>query len=84
MNQFKPALILGGLICLGMVLAGWILGNSALKIKQYERVVSVKGLSEREVKPMWRCGQFVLVQPVRFGCFYMTPCKARLPKFKTF
>src|SRR5690606_30976432 len=50
MNQFKPALILGALIGLGMIIAGWILGNSALKIKQYERIVSVKGLSEREVK----------------------------------
>ena len=61
MNHFKPALILGGLICLGMVLAGWILGNSALKIKQYERVVSVKGLSEREVKAN------VAVWPIRFS-----------------
>ena len=43
MNQFKPALILGALIGLGMIIAGFILGNSAVKIKQYERIVSVKG-----------------------------------------
>jgi len=61
MNQFKPALILGALIGLGMIIAGWILGNSAVKIKQYERIVSVKGLSEREVKAN------VAVWPIRFS-----------------
>ena len=61
MNQLKPALILGIFICLGMVIAGWILGSSALKIKQYERIVSVKGLSEREVKAD------VAVWPIRFS-----------------
>ena len=39
MNQFKPALVLGIFICLGMIIAGWILGSSAVKIKQYERIV---------------------------------------------
>ena len=61
MNQFKSALVLGAFICLGMILAGWILGSSALKIKQYERLVSVKGLSEREVKAD------VAVWPIRFS-----------------
>ena len=61
MNQFKPALILGALISLGMIIAGFILGNSAVKIKQYERIVSVKGLSEREVKAD------VAVWPIRFS-----------------
>ena len=35
MNQLKPALVLGIFICLGMVIAGLILGSSELKIKQY-------------------------------------------------
>mgnify|MGYP000907522213 FL=1 len=61
MNQVKPALVLGAFIGLGMMLAGWILGSSALKIKQYERIVSVKGLSEREVKAD------VAVWPIRFS-----------------
>jgi len=61
MNQFKSALVLGAFICLGMILAGWILGSSAVKIKQYERIVSVKGLSEREVKAD------VAVWPIRFS-----------------
>ena len=61
MNQLKPALILGVFICLGMIIAGWILGSSALKIKQYERIVSVKGLSEREMKAD------VAVWPIRFS-----------------
>lgn len=61
MNQFKSALVLGAFICLGMIVAGWILGSSAVKIKQYERIVSVKGLSEREVKAD------VAVWPIRFS-----------------
>ena len=44
-----------------MIIAGWILGNSAVKIKQYERIVSVKGLSEREVRAN------VAVWPIRFS-----------------
>ena len=61
MNQFKSALVLGAFICWGMIVAGWILGSSAVKIKQYERIVSVKGLSEREVKAD------VAVWPIRFS-----------------
>src|SRR5690606_39118558 len=61
MNQFKPALILGALIGVGMIIGGWVLGNSGLKIKAYERIVSLKGLSEREVKAE------VAVWPIRFN-----------------
>ncbi len=60
-NEQKAALILGALISLGMILSGWILGNSALRFKEYERVVSVKGLSEREVRAD------VAVWPIRFS-----------------
>lgn len=42
------ALVLGVFICLGLVSLGFILGKSALDIKEYERTVQVKGLSERE------------------------------------
>ncbi len=42
------ALILGLSLCFGMTALGSILGFSAIKHKEFERTVSVKGLSERE------------------------------------
>ena len=46
----KPAsLILGVSIFLGLLSLGYLLGNAALQFKGYERSVTVKGLSEREV-----------------------------------
>ncbi len=46
----KESVILGGLLCLGLLGLGSLLGNSILNIKAMERSVEVKGLSEREVK----------------------------------
>lgn len=48
-NQQKSAFILGAFIFLGMVVSGWLISSSAIRFKEYERVVSVKGLSEREL-----------------------------------
>lgn len=48
-NEQKSSLILGAFICFGMIISGWILGVSAIRFKEHERVVSVKGLAEREV-----------------------------------
>lgn len=59
-NQSRPALVLGALIALGLVLASWLLAAGALRYKEYERVVSVKGLAEREVPAD------VAVWPIRF------------------
>lgn len=42
------ALILGLSILLGLSSLGYLLGHSAIKFKEYERTVTVKGLSERE------------------------------------
>jgi len=47
-NHKTGALILGASIVLGLSFLGLILGNSALKIKAFERTVTVKGLAERE------------------------------------
>ena len=44
----KNSLILGISIFLGLTVLGYILGSSAIDIKEYERTVSVKGLSERQ------------------------------------
>jgi uncharacterized protein len=59
-NEQKSAFILGAFICIGMIATGVIVGSSAMRIKEYERVVSVKGLSEREVPAD------VAVWPIRF------------------
>ncbi len=42
------AFILGAFICLGLSILGYLLANAAIDFKQYDRSVTVKGLSERE------------------------------------
>ncbi len=46
----SSALILGALLGLGLLGLGFQIGNSIVTIKALERTVTVKGLSEREVK----------------------------------
>jgi hypothetical protein len=48
-NTVKASLVLGALIALGLGVMGYELGSSAIRFREFERVVSVKGLSEREV-----------------------------------
>ncbi len=60
-NEPRSALILGAFICIGMIALGAIVGASAIRFKEYERVVSVKGLAEREVPAD------VAVWPIRFA-----------------
>ena len=59
-DSMKGSLALGGLIALGLTLLGYQLGASAIRFKEYERVVSAKGLSEREVPAD------VVVWPIQF------------------
>ena len=47
-NSKLSAFILGGFIFLGLAVIGYQLGNAAIKVKEYERTVTAKGLSERE------------------------------------
>lgn len=47
-NNKYSALILGIFILLGLSSLGYLLGNAAIKFKEYERTVKVKGLAERE------------------------------------
>lgn len=47
-QMVKSALILGLFIALGLSVLGLQLGNAAIQVKQYERSVTVKGLSEYE------------------------------------
>ena len=45
----KSITILGGCLLVGLIALGWLLGHAALQVKELERTVIVKGLSEREV-----------------------------------
>lgn len=47
-NNKSSALILGIFILLGLSSLGYLLGNAAIKFKEYERTVTVKGLAEHE------------------------------------
>ena len=47
-NNRVSALILGLFIFLGLTCLGYVLGKSAIRFKEYERSVTVKGLSERD------------------------------------
>jgi len=42
------ALVLGVFILLGLAALGYLLGNAAIRFKEFERSVTVKGLSEQE------------------------------------
>lgn len=48
-TTFRGRLALGLCIAAGLILMGVVLGRSALQVKGLERVVTVKGLAEREV-----------------------------------
>ncbi len=59
-NSNISALILGVFIFLGLASLGFLLGNAAIKYKEYERTVTVKGLSERE------CVADIVIWPIQF------------------
>ncbi len=59
-NNRISAFILGTFILAGMAVLGYLLGNAAIRFKEYERTVTVKGLSEREVPAD------VVIWPIRF------------------
>lgn len=60
-NEQRSALILGAFICIGMIAMGLIVGSSVIRFKEYERVVTAKGLAEREVPAD------IAVWPIRFA-----------------
>lgn len=59
-NTKINASILGIFIFLGLAALGYLLGNAAIKFKEYERTVTVKGLSEREYKAD------IVIWPIQF------------------
>ena len=55
------ALLLGALLCAGLVGLGWKLSSAIVGIKALERTVTVKGLSERDVSAD------IAIWPIRFN-----------------
>ncbi len=54
------ALVLGLSLFFGLTVLGWLLANAAISVKEYERTVTVKGLSEQEFPAD------VVIWPVQF------------------
>lgn len=59
-NTKTSAFILGLFLFLGLSSLGYLLSSSAIKIKEYERTVTVKGLSEQEFKAD------IVIWPIQF------------------
>jgi len=59
-NNKASAFILGAFLAFGLIVSGYLLGNSAIKFKEYERSVTVKGLSEQEHKAD------IVIWPIQF------------------
>jgi len=53
-------LILGASLLIGLSLLGFLLGNAAIEVKQFDRTVTVKGLSEREYEAD------IVIWPIQF------------------
>ena len=59
-NRFN-AMVLGLCLLLGLTVLGWLLASAAIKVKEYERSVTVKGLSEQEFPAD------VVIWPIQFS-----------------
>ena len=59
-NNKASALILGVFLFLGLTTMGYLLAHAAIQVKQYERTVKVKGLSEHEYPAD------IVIWPIRF------------------
>jgi len=54
------AFILGVFVFIGLSALGYLLGDAAIEYKQYDRSVTVKGLSEREFEAD------IVIWPIQF------------------
>lgn len=59
-NSKAGWIFLGLCLFLGMSSLGYLLGDAAIRFKEYERTVTVKGLSEREYKAD------IVIWPIQF------------------
>jgi hypothetical protein len=63
MSEFNKnsSIILGICLVVGLSSLGYLLGDAAIRFKEYERTVTVKGLSEREYKAD------IVIWPIQFS-----------------
>ena len=60
-RRMGEAFILGALLCIGLILLGYLISGSIIRIKELNRAVTVKGLSEREVPAN------IAIWPIKFS-----------------
>jgi hypothetical protein len=48
-KRITEAIVLGAFLCLGLIVLGYLISSSIIRIKALDRTVTVKGLSEREM-----------------------------------
>jgi len=60
-KKTKEAAILGAFICIGLIVFGYLLSSTAIKVKGMDRIVTVKGLAEREVESN------IAIWPIKFN-----------------
>ena len=48
-KRIIEAIVLGAFLCLGLIVLGYLISSSIIRIKGLDRTVTVKGLSEREM-----------------------------------
>jgi len=60
-NRKSEAIILGAFLCVGLIVLGYLISSSIIRIKELNRTVSVKGLSEREVPAN------IAIWPIKFN-----------------
>lgn len=60
-KRIVEAFVLGALLCIGLIVTGYLISGSVIKFKALNRTVVVKGLSEREVPAN------IAIWPIRFG-----------------
>jgi hypothetical protein len=60
-NRKIEAVILGAFICIGLVVFAYLISTTALRVKSMDRVVTVKGLAEREVDSN------IAIWPIKFN-----------------
>lgn len=60
-RRIGEAFVLGLLLCMGLVVLGYFISGSIIRIKASDRTVTVKGLSEREVPAT------IAIWPIKFS-----------------